>query len=127
MLSAENYREWSIAISFILDVAAGWQITQGIELPPPEPELPPNTSVAVRAAAFSLFEQRIESYDKWRAQAVAIIYGSCTSETHAYINTERDPATIWNLLKTQLDTAAARVAPVQLTKEFYKEKFPPNG
>jgi len=107
LLNSTNYAAWKVDCEVVLHGIKAWKIVNEEEK---EPEY---------SDGMSIYERRIhDDFDTRRAQAVAIIYGSCSPEVKIHLNGVKDPVKMWQILKEEMDTASTTVGRLTLFHEF---------
>ena len=106
LLNDTNYASWKADCEQVLHGIKAWRIVTEDE---PEPENPEGmTKAAIHGCkAYQDFTTR-------KAQAGAIIYGSCSPEVETHLNQVQDPVSMWAILKEQMDTANTTVGRLTL-------------
>jgi len=110
LLEATNYATWKQECKRILEAVMAWNIVIGEEEEPNNPVGYSAAAVAERAA--------YRDYAQRRAQAAAIIYGSCGATARAHIDETSDPAEMWTILAARMDGANNTVGRMTLCRKF---------
>jgi len=110
LLNDTNYTCWKADCEQVLHGIKAWGIIIEEE---EEPENPKGMSMA------DIHEcKTYEDFTTWRAQAGAIIYGSCSPEVKTHLNQVKDPVRMWEILTEQMDTANTTVGRRTLFRQF---------
>jgi hypothetical protein len=110
LLQSTNYANWKRSCERILEGIRAWTIVEG-------EELAPNNPVGFAAAAVAERAVYID-YMNRRAQAAAIISGSCSNTVQVHLEGIRDPAEMWTILAARMDTASTVVGRMSLLRKF---------
>jgi hypothetical protein len=111
LLETTNYVTWKRQCHRILEGIRAWTIVIG-------EEQEPNNPVGFAAAAVA--ERAVyNDYMHRRAQAAAIISGSCCHTVQVYVEDINDPAEMWTVLATRMDTASNVVGRMTLLRKFH--------
>jgi hypothetical protein len=110
LLNDTNYASWKADCEQVLHGIKAWGIVMG------EEEQPENPEGMTKAA---IHRRRVyEDFTTRKAQAGAIIYGSCSLEVKIHLNQVKDPMRMWEKLTKQMDTANTRVGRLTLFRQF---------
>jgi hypothetical protein len=110
LLNDTNYASWKADCEQVLHGIKAWGIVMEEE---EEPENPEGMSKA------AIHGRKIyEDFTTRRAQAGAIIYGSCSPEVKTHLNQIKDPVRMWEILTEQMDTANTTVGRLTLFRQF---------
>jgi len=110
LLNSTNYSIWQWNCRHILEGIRVWDIVTGQEV---EPNLP----VGFNAAAIAERTVHINYLD-CRAQAAAIISGSCSQEVEIELEGIRDPAQTRSTLAPRMDAVSTTVGQIMLLRKF---------
>jgi len=110
LLNYANYASWKEDCEQVLHGIKAWRIVMNEEEEPENPEGMTKAAIHGRKA--------YEDFTTRRAQAGAIIYGSCSPGAKTHLKGVRDPARMWELLKENMDTANTKVGRLTLFREF---------
>jgi uncharacterized membrane protein YgcG len=111
LLQSTNYANWKRSCRRILEGIRAWTIVVG-------EELVPNNPVGFAAAAVAERAVYID-YMNRRAQAAAIISGSCSNMVQVYLEEISNPAEMWTILAARMDTAGTVVGRMTLLRKFH--------
>jgi len=95
-----NYTQWRRDIEFFLQAEQVLSIVLGGEVRPQGPNTKSN------------------DFDKRAGIGAAIIHASCESSVKAYLHGLRDPHTMWEELRTKLDTVNSRAGRTAILRKF---------
>jgi len=110
LLNDTNYAFWKADCEQVLHGIKAWRIVTEGEAQPENPK--GMTKAAIyRRKAYADFTTR-------KAQAGAIIYGSCSPEVKTPLNQVQDPVMMWGILKVQMDTANTTFGRLTLFRQF---------
>lgn len=111
LLEATNYATWKRNCGRILEGIMAWAIVVG-------EEQEPNNPVGFAAAAVA--ERAVyNDYIQRRAQAAAIIYGSCSLNVKVHLDEVSNPAEMWTILAARMDAANTAVGRMTLFRKFH--------
>jgi len=110
LLEVTNYANWKRECERILQAVMAWTIVVGEEEEPNNPVGYSAAAVAERAA--------YRDYAQRKAQAAAIIFGSCGVTARAHIDETSDPAEMWTTLAARMDGANNSVGRMTLYRTF---------
>ena len=125
-LNENNYRSWSQVIESHLDDQDLWELVKGLVLKPERPSnstpsAPTAQAVQERATpATADYEKKLEEWTKKAKKARKLIISTISASVMTYVEGERNPAEMWNKLKT-------RVALRQLQRQFNMIKMTDDG
>jgi len=105
-LNKLNYRAWESKVTIVLQSLKAYKIVTR------EEQAPPNGNTAAARAATADFEARY-------AQAMTIIGFSVAEELDSRLIGIKDPATMWEILKRDLDGTTSQAGRTRLAKEFH--------
>jgi len=110
LLKSTNYAKWNRNCRRILEGIRAWKIITG-------EEVEPNAPVGFNAAAIA--ERAVHTnYLERRAQAAAIISGSCSEEVQIELEGIHDPAQMWTVLAARMDAVSTTVGRMMLLRKF---------
>ena len=110
LLKSTNYTKWYRNCCRILEGTHAWNIITG-------EEVEPNAPVGFNAATIA--EQAVHTnYLERRAQAAAIISGSCSEEVQIELEGIHDPAEMWTVLADRMEAVSTTVGPMMLLRKF---------
>jgi hypothetical protein len=110
LLDATNYATWKRDCRRILEGVMAWEIVVGGEQQPNNPVGFISVVVAERAV--------YKDYMQRRAQAAAIIYGSCSTNARVHLEGITNPAEMWTALAARMDGANNAVGRMTLCIKF---------
>lgn len=114
--TTSNYPRWQQDIKQLLKVLGIWTYVDGTaEAPTPPVE---GASNALRNA----YQTAKGTWDTNRAEAVFVLYNSCSDAVKVYIRDNDDPASIWRALNTNLNTLASNTGRSMTRRQFRKCK-----
>jgi hypothetical protein len=110
LLNSTNYATWKADCEQILYGIKAWKIVVEEEEEPENPDGYSNAAIRQRRAH--------EDYTTRRAQAGAIICGSCSASVNSYHNKIKDPVRMWKVLAERMDTASTAIGCLTLFRKF---------
>ena len=110
LLNSTNYATWKEDCEQILYGIKAWKIVVEEEEEPENPDGFSNAAITQRRA--------YEDFTSRKAQAGAIIYGSCSASAKTYLHKIKDPVRMWKVLADRMDTASTTVGQLTLFRKF---------
>jgi len=110
LLNDTNFASWKADCEQVLHGIKAWRILMEEEVEPENPEGMTIAAIQGRKA--------YENFTTRKAQAGAIIYGSCSPEAKTHLNQVTDPVRMWQILTEQMDTAMTTVGRLTLFRQF---------
>jgi len=110
LLNDTNFASWKADCEQVLHGIKAWRIVMEEEVEPENPEGMTIAAIQGRKA--------YENFTTRKAQAGAIIYGSCSPEAKTHLNQVTDPVRMWQILTEQMDTAMTTVGRLTLFRQF---------
>ena len=118
-LNATNYPTWSNNTRRLLCALRAWSIVVGDEVATEIP--PPGTGLnGVNKA-----KKCLEDFQQRQEDAALVIYNSCSTALHSYIDKIDDPKVMWDTLDKQVNTAKSAGGRQAIFRQFMELKPTP--
>jgi hypothetical protein len=115
-LNNENYPQWSASMMRLLKAEGLWKIVTGDEICP---VITGEHDGMTPEAAQNYQKRKVEDYRKQQDEASVLLHNACCVSTRVHIGKLEDPQTIWDTLKTRLDSAASDTGRQTLKTRLY--------
>jgi hypothetical protein len=115
-LNNENYPQWSASMMRLLKAEGLWKIVTGDEICP---VITGEHDGMTPEAAQNYQKRKVEDYQKRQDEASVLLHNACCVSTRVHIGKLEDPQTIWDTLKTRLDSAASDAGRQTLKTQLY--------
>jgi hypothetical protein len=115
-LNNENYPQWSASMMRLLKAEGLWKIVTGDEICP---VITGEHDGMTPEAAQNYQKRKVEDYLKRQDEASVLLHNACCVSTRVHIGKLEDPQTIWDTLKTRLDSAASDAGRQTLKTRLY--------